>query len=341
MNSNIEYLDKILKKLCEAKGLGYSGDVAEIVVNEIKPFADSAKVYDDGSVYGVITGMSKVQVMLACHLDEIGFLVSYVENNGFLRFRPIGGCDERILPGQEVIILGNKPVKGYIAAKPPHLMTREEHQKVLTIDKLYIDTGLKPQVLKKLVKIGDVICFAGYYNRLQGDMRSAKSLDNRASVACAILVMRELAKIGSPVTLHFVATSQEEFTGLGARIHSFRLKLDYGIVIDVTHGEYPGLAEGEYFGLNKGPAIGRGATIPQKLYRLLVETAKTQEIPYQIEPLPGQTGTDADVIAFNKEGIPTCVLGIPLRYMHTPVEVVCLKDIERTARLVIEFLKKI
>lgn len=341
MNNNIEYLDKILKKICEAGGLGYTGNVAEIVKDEIKSFAEDVKVFDDGSVYGVINGTKKVQVMLACHLDEIGFLVTYVEKNGFLRFRPVGGCDERILPGQEVIIFGRKPVKGYLGVKPPHLMTREEQQKVLTIDKLYIDTGLRPRVLKRLIRIGDMICFAGYYNKLQGDMRSAKALDNRASVACAIFIMRELAKIGSPVTLHFVATSQEEFTGLGARIHSYRLKLDYGIVIDVTHGEYPGLSEGEYFGLNKGPAIARGATIPQKLYQLLVETAKAHEIPYQIEPLPGQTGTDADVIAFNKEGIPTCLLGIPLRYMHTPVEVVCLKDIERTGRLVLEFLKKI
>ncbi|MGQ9533637.1 MAG: M20/M25/M40 family metallo-hydrolase [bacterium] len=341
MNNAREYLDTLLKKLCEATGLGYSGDAAEIVANEIKSFTDEHKVFNDGSVYGVIEGPSKVQIMLSCHLDEIGFLVSYIEDNGFLRFRQIGGCDERILPGQEVIILGKKPIKGYIGAKPPHLMTREEEQNVLTMDKLYIDTGLEPGKIKRLVRLGDLIGFSGPYNKLQGDFRCAKSLDNRASLACAILIMRELAKIGSPVTLHFVATSQEEFSGLGARIHSYRLKLDYGLVIDVSHGEYPGLGEGEYFALNKGPVIARGATIPQRLYRLLVDTARAQEIPYQIEPLPGYTGTDADTIAFNKEGIPTCILGIPLRYMHTPVEVVCLKDIERTARLVIEFLKKI
>ena len=341
MNNNIEYLDKLLKKLCEAIGLGYSGNVADIIVNEIKSFTDDVRLFEDGSVYGFITGSGKFHLMLACHLDEIGFLVSYIEDNGFLRFRQIGGCDERILPGQEVIVLGRKPVKGYIGAKPPHLMTKEEHEKVLSIDKLFIDTGLKLKEIRKLVDIGDVVCFAGYYNKLQGNLRSAKSLDNRASVAGAILMMRELAKIGSPINIHFVATNQEEFSGLGARIHSYRLKLDYGVVIDVTHGECPGLAEGEYFGLNKGPVIARGATIPQKLYRLLVETAKTHEIPYQIEPLPGWTGTDADLIAFNKDGIPTCVLGIPLRYMHTPVEVVCLKDIERTARLVTEFIKRI
>ncbi|MEO0129788.1 MAG: M20/M25/M40 family metallo-hydrolase [candidate division WOR-3 bacterium] len=341
MNNNANYLDKILEKLCKANGIGYAGEIKDILVGEIKPYTDDARIFPDGSVYGLIKGMRNVNVMLACHIDEIGFIVSSIEDNGFIRFKQVGGCDDRILPGQEVVILGKKEIKGYVGAKPPHLMKKEEVNKVMTTDKLFIDTGLKPEVLKKFVDIGDFICFAGYYNKLQGDFRSAKALDNRSSIACAILVLRELSELGSPVNLHFVATNQEEFSGLGARIHSYRLSPDYCVVIDVTHGEYPGLSEGEYFSLNKGPVIARGATIPQKLYKLLTESAQSKEIPYQIEPLPSYTGTDADAIAFNKEGIPTCVLGIPLRYMHTPIEVVCLKDIERTARLVIEFIKKL
>ncbi|MEO0206764.1 MAG: M20/M25/M40 family metallo-hydrolase [candidate division WOR-3 bacterium] len=341
MKDSIEYLDGLLKKLCQASGTGYSGNVAEVLIDEMQSFVSDARVLEDGSVYGMVPGSGDLHLMLACHLDEIGFLVSYVEDNGFIRIRQIGGCDERILPGQEVEILSRKPLKGYVGAKPPHLMTKEEQTKVLSIDNLFIDTGLKPEVVKKLVKIGDIVCFAGSYNKLQGDFRSAKSLDNRASVACAVMIMREIAERSSPVNIHFVATNQEEFSGLGARIHSYRLKLDYGVVIDVTHGEFPGIAETECFGLNKGPVIARGATIPKKLYQILIDAAKSQEIPYQIEPLPGYTGTDADTIAFNKQGIPTCVLGIPLRYMHTPVEVVCLKDIERTARLVIEFIKRL
>ncbi len=341
MNNSIDYLDSLLEKLCVARGLGFSGNVADILIKEIKPFAENVRLFEDGSVYGRISGSRNIDLMLACHLDEIGFLVTGIEDDGFIRFRQIGGCDERILPGQEVLIMGRKLVRGYVGAKPPHLMTKVEREKVLTIDKLFIDTGLKPNVVRKMVNIGDIICFVGYYNRLQGDFRSAKSLDNRSSVACAVLIMQELAKNGSPTNIHFVATNQEEFTGLGARIHSFRLKPDYCIVIDVTQGEYPGLAETEYFGLDKGPVITRGGTIPKKLYEVLVSTAKSLEMHYQIEALPSYTGTDADTIAFNKEGIPTCVLGIPLRYMHTPVEVVCLKDIERTAHLVLEFIKRL
>jgi|UniRef100_A0A7V3RHG4 endoglucanase len=336
-----EYLDEILKKLCESYWVGYSGEINEVLLKELRKFTKDARSFPDGSIYGLLTGTKKTNVMLACHIDEIGFIVNYIEDNGFIRFRPVGGCDQRILPGQEVVILGRKKIKGYIGIKPPHLMKKDEFDKVQPIDKLFIDTGLKPEAVRRFISIGDFICFAGYYNKLQGDFRSAKSLDNRASVACAIMILRELDKIGSPVNVHFIATNQEEFSGLGARVHSYRIKLDYGIVIDVTHGEYPGLAEGEYFSLEKGPVIARGATIPQKLFKLLLDSAKSKEIPYQIEAIPGYTGTDADAIAFNKEGIPTCVLGIPLRYMHTPVEVVSLKDIERTARLVVEFIRRI
>ncbi len=341
MNDNVIYLDGILERLCKANGVGYAGDVKNVLLNEIKSFTDEARIFPDGSVYGLIKGVNNINVMLACHIDEIGFVVIDIEDNGFLRFKQVGGCDDRILPGQEMIILGRKEIRGYVGAKPPHLMKKEEADKVMKTDKLFIDTGMKPEVLKKFVNIGDFICFAGHYDRLQGDLRSIKALDNRSSIACAVLVLREISKLGSPVNLHFVATNQEEFSGLGARIHSYRLNLDYCVVVDVTHGEYPGLSEGECFSLNKGPVIARGATIPQKLFRLLTESAISNEIPYQVEPLPSYTGTDADAIAFNKEGIPTCVLGIPLRYMHTPVEVVCLKDIERTSRLVIEFIKKL
>ncbi len=341
MNDHLTYLDETLKKISESYGVGYSGDVRESVFNEIKPFVQEARIFPDGSVYGFIKGMKDINVMLACHIDEIGFIITKIEDNGFLKFKQVGGCDERILPGQEVVILGRKKIKGYVGIKPPHLMKKEEAEKVISIDKLFIDTGLRAGVLKKYVKIGDFVCFNGCYNKLQGDLRSGKALDDRSGVVCGILILQELSKLGSPVNLHFVATSQEEFSGLGARIHSYRLNIDYCIVIDVTHGEYPGLGEGEYFSLNKGPVIARGATIPQRLFRLLTDSAKSQEIPYQIEPIPGSTGTDADVIAFNKDGIPTCLIGIPLRYMHTPVEIVSLKDIERSARLVLEFLKRL
>jgi putative aminopeptidase FrvX len=334
----MKYLDLLLERLALANGVGYAGNVKNVVSQELRTNHIKTKIEDDGSVYGYVNGSGNIDVMLACHIDEIGFMVSSIDNNGFIRFSEIGGTDVRILPGQQVVVIGEKLVKGYIGAKPPHLVPSAERNKALPIEKLFIDTGMTSAMLKKIVRIGDCISFQGRYIKLQGDLRSSKSFDNRASVACGILVAKALSQIKHSCNLHLVATSQEEYTGLGAIIHSYRLPLDYAVVVDVTFAEHPDLKEYEYLPLNKGPAIGRGATIPETLFQMLIATAKKSKIPYQIEAIPTYTGTDADDIAFNREGIPTCLVGIPLRYMHTPVEVVSLKDIEQSARLIVNFL---
>jgi endoglucanase len=268
-------------------------------------------------------------------------MVSRIDDAGRIFFSEVGGADVRILPGQEVTVLGKKRYRGYVGVKPPHLLGREERKRVLPLEELFIDVGLRPGVVKRDVRIGDYIAFAAKYKKLQGDLRAVKSLDNRASVACGIMALRELAKKDHGLDVYFVATSQEEFTGLGARTHAYKLPLDYAIVVDVSHAEHPDLKDHEYFPLNKGPTIVRGATVPARMYDLLVEAAKELEIPYQIEPVLSRTATDADDIAFNREGIPTCVVGIPLRYMHTPVEIVSLRDIERAARLITRFIEKL
>jgi putative aminopeptidase FrvX len=335
------YLDSLLERLTLANGVGYAGDIRNVVSEELGKLHLKSKIERDGSVHAVLSGTGKMSVMFACHIDEIGFMVSSIDDHGRIYFSEIGGVDPRILPGQEVTILSKQHLKGYIGAKPPHFLTKKEANKVLSIDKLFVDTGIAPDALKKIIKIGDCISFTGKYEKLQGNLRSAKSLDNRASVACGILALKNLSRVKHSATVHFVATSQEEYTGLGATIHSYKLPINCAIVVDVTFAEHPDLKDYEYLPLDKGPAIGRGATIPEKLFQSLVKTAKQSKIAYQVEALPTYTGTDADSIAFNREGIPTCVISIPLRYMHTPVEVVSLKDIEKAAQLVVNFVKKL
>ena len=337
----MEYLDKLLERLTLATGVGYSGDIKDVILQELQEYHVEARIEQDGSVYGCLKGQKDIGIMIACHIDEVGFMVNSIDDAGRISISGIGGVDVRILPGQEVIVRGKKELKGYIGAKPPHLTTREERKKVLPIEKLFVDTGLNPREVKKLVKIGDCISFLGTYKKLQGNLRSVKALDNRASIACGLLVLKELLQMERLYSLYFVATSQEEYTGLGARIHSYKLPIHYAIVVDVSHAEHPDLKDYECFPLNSGPVISRGAVIPEKLSDLLIEAAQEMEISFQIEPLPTRTGTDADDIAFNREGIPTCVVGIPLRYMHTPVEVVSLKDIDRTKRLIINFVKRL
>jgi putative aminopeptidase FrvX len=337
----MEYLDKLLEKLTQAIGIGYGGDVAEVIVKSLQAENIGARIEKDGSVCAHLPGSGKSSVMLACHIDEIGYMVSRIDDAGRIFFSEIGGADARVLPGQEVFVLGKKKYPGYIGFKPPHLLSAEERTRVLPIEELFVDLGLKPDAVKKNVQVGDYIAFNGRYNKMDEDLRSAKALDNRASVACGILVLKELAKVDHALHIHFVATSQEEYTGLGARTHAFRIPVDFAVIVDVAHAEHPDLKEHEYFPLNNGPTIVRGATVPAKLSDLLIKSARVLEIPYQVQPVPSRTGTDADDIAFSREGIATCIVGIPLRYMHTPVEIVSLRDIERAARLITDFAKRL
>ncbi len=337
----MENIDGLLERLTLAIGVGYGGDVQQVIQQTLNADNIECQIGDDGSVSALLKGSGKRSVMLACHIDEIGYMVSRIDDSGRIFFTEIGGADVRILPGQEVTVLGKRKYQGYIGVKPPHLVSKDERNKVLPLTDLFIDIGVAPVVVKQNVGVGDYIAFSGKYQKLQGDLRSVKALDNRASVVCGILVLKELVKVNHRMNVYFVATSQEEYTGLGARTHAYKLPLDYAVVVDVTHAEHPGLKEHEHFPLNSGPAIVRGATVPAKLHDLLVATAKELEIPYQVEPVPSRTGTDADYIAFNREGIPTCIVEIPLRYMHTPVEIVSLKDIERAARLISNFIKKL
>lgn len=335
----MEYIDTLLSSLSQSTSIGYYGDVQDKIVTELKSYGVEASKETDTSVIGKIMGKTDKGIMIACHLDEIGFVVSSIDDSGRIRISQVGGFDVRILPGQEVIVHGQENMPAYIGAKPPHLMDRDERNKVLRIDELFVDTGLNPTDVRNYVRIGDYITLRGDYTKLRDDLRSAKALDNRASVACGMLVMQVLARTNPWCSVYFVATSQEEYTGLGARIHSYHLPIHYAVVVDVSFGDQPLLAEHETYMLQKGPTIVRGGTVPDILYQHLVKVAKRNDIPIQIEAIPSGTGTDADAIAFNREGIPTCVIGIPLRYMHTPVEVVALQDIERAKRLIIGFIE--
>ena len=337
----MDQIEKVLKQLTLATGIGYFGDIKMVIKKQLQDFRIDARIEKDGSVCAYLEGSTPHGIMIACHIDEVGFLVNSIDEAGRLGMSEVGGTDVSILPGQEVMVHGLKSVPGYIGAKPPHLIPKEEREKISPIDKLFVDTGLPVDEVNELFNIGDSISFLGRYRKLQGDLRTVKSLDNRASVACGIMAMRELSQCKRDFSIYFVATSQEEFTGLGARTHAYRLPVDYAIVVDVTFGEHPDLKDHEYWSLCGGPVIGRGATIPEKLSNLLIETAKEFDIPYRIEPLPARTGTDADNIAFSREGIATCFIGIPVRYMHTPVEIVCLKDIAYAKDLIVKYTEKL
>ena len=220
---------------------------------------------------------------------------------------------------------------------PPHVLTKEDREKVLPLEKLFIDVGLPQKELSELVRVGDVIALQRPFTELAGDLVSGKAFDDRAAVACIAGCLQHLATMKHSWDLYAVATVQEEVGLKGALTSAFGIAPSIGVAIDVGHGDMLGVSEVDTVKIGGGPAIGRGPNIHPAMYSRLVETAKSHEIPYQAEGIPGRSGTDAWAIQVAREGIPTALISIPLRYMHTTVETLSVADLERIGRLLAQF----
>jgi len=334
----------LLKKLSEARGVsGYEAEVRGIIAEEFGRYADEVQTDKLGSVIALKKGEGEEprrRIMLAGHMDEIGLIVTKLEQ-GFLHFTSVGGFDERTLLGQEVTVHGRKELPGIIGSRPPHVLPEEEREKTIAMDKLFIDVGMREEELERLVRVGDLVTLRREFTQLQGDLVTGKAFDDRAAVASILVCLEGLASIRHVWDVYAVATVQEEVGLRGAITSAYGLAPDVGIAIDVTFGNQPGVSEAETLEMGKGPAIGFGPNIHPKLHQTLVEAARELEIPYQVEPIPGGSGTDAWAIQVTREGIPTALLSIPLRYMHTSVETLSLKDVERTGRLMAGFIGRL
>jgi len=334
----------LLKKLSEARGVsGYEAEVREIVAQEFGRYADEVQTDKLGNVIALKRGEGeepRPRIMLAGHMDEIGLMVTKLEK-GFLRFTSVGGFDERVLLGQEVTVHGRKDLPGIIGSRPPHVLPQEEREKIIPMDKLFIDVGVGEEELEHLVRVGDLVTLRREFTQLRDDLAAGKALDDRTAVAAILVCLEALAPIRHTWDVYAVATVQEEVGMRGAITSAYGLAPDVAIAIDVTFGDQPGVSEAETVKVGEGPAIGFGPNIHPKLHQALVEVAKELEMPYQVEPLPGRSGTDAWVIQVTREGIPTALLSIPLRHMHTSVETVSLKDVERTGRLLAGFIGRL
>ncbi len=334
-------LSALLKKLAEATGIsGYEGPVREIVRQEFAPYSHEVRVTKMGSVIGVRHGSGsepRRKVMLSAHMDEIGLMVTGIEK-GFLRIAPVGGADARVMLGQEVMVHAQRELPGIVGSRPPHVLPPGERDQVIPFEHLFVDVGLPEVQVKKLVRVGDLISIRREACELKGGLFSGKALDNRASVAAVVVCLEALASKQHEWDVLGVASVQEEVTLLGAATGAYDLYPDVAIAVDVTFGEQVGVSDPRAVGMGKGPAIGIGPNFHPKLVQMLVDTASKMEMPYQMDPTPGHSGTDAWSIQVAREGIPTALLSLPLRYMHTPVETISLKDIERTGRLMAEFI---
>jgi tetrahedral aminopeptidase len=331
----------LLKSLSEAPGVsGYEHQVREIVLAEFGRHADETWSDPLGSVIALKRGTAaepRPSIMLATHMDEIGLIVSEIEK-GFLHFEMVGGYDGRVLIGQEVVVHGRADLTGIVGSRPPHVLSASERDKPIPYDKLLIDVGLDPDELPNLVRVGDLVTMKASLTELKGGLAAGKALDNRASVAAAAVCLEELARVRHLWDVYAVATAQEE-TGLkGAITSAFGLRPDVAIAIDVTWATQPGTQDEYTFDLGSGPTIGHGPNFHPKLNKSLEDTAQSLEMSYHLEPAARVGGTDAVALQTTREGIPTALISIPLRNMHTPVETVSVKDIERTGRLLAAFI---
>jgi putative aminopeptidase FrvX len=334
----------LLRRLSEASGVsGYEHEVRDIVQEVFGQHADQVRTDALGNVIALKRGTSpepRPAIMLATHMDEIGLIVSELEE-GFIHFQQVGGYDDRVLLGQEVIVHGRRDLAGIIGARPPHVLPIDERGKPIPYDKLRLDVGLTPEELPRVVQVGDLITMNRKLVELKGSRVSGKALDNRVSVVAAAVCLEELSRVQHPWDVYAVATVQEEVGLKGAITSTYGLEPDLGIAIDVTWAQQPGAPDEYTFELGKGPTISCGPNFHPKLQEALVEAAEALEMSYHLEPAARPPGTDAAAMQVTREGIPVALISIPERNMHTPVETVAVKDVERAGRLLAAFIARL
>lgn len=311
-----------------------------VLKNLFEEYCDRVEIDKFNNVQGVMIGQGeeRKKIMVTAHLDEIGFLVKSIDDKGFLKITNIGGIDAKVLLAQEVVVHGKKDLIGIIGAKPPHLLKPEDAKKSVKLEDLSVDIGMDKKMAGEYVSIGDVVTFRHSFNELMGNKASSKSLDNRCGVAALLEIMQELKKVNFKNDIYFVATSQEELHLTGVITSSYNIMPDAAIVIDVCHGDMPDAPKDESYPLGKGPAIAIGPNLHRNLTKKIIDLAKDEYIPYQIDVETGDTGTEAWATQVSAVGIPTVLVSIPVRYMHTSIETVRLNDIKNAARLTAKFI---
>ena len=331
-----------LKSLISTSGLsGYEAPIRQIIEETWKPFTTELSLSRIGSLHGykrgTQTGEPRKSILIATHMDAIGLMVTRIVD-GFLYVTEIGGIDARVLPGQPVTVFGREELSGVVVQPPAFLLPPDTQNGVVPLDKLMVDTGLPPRRVSQLVRPGDLVAFAQSPLDLGSDFLAGHSLDNRASVAALTHCLDVLQNQNHLWDVWAVATVQEEETLGGAATSAHHLRPDLAIAVDVTFGKEPNSPSYKTVELNKGPVLGWGPNIHPGIHKAIKQAAERLEMGTQFEIHTRHSGTDAHALQVATEGIPTMVLSIPLRYMHTPVEVIHLKDVTRVGRLLAEFI---
>ncbi|MGD2050209.1 MAG: M42 family peptidase [Chloroflexota bacterium] len=345
---------ELLKNLSETPGpSGFERQVAEVIQDSWKPLVDEIDLDKVGSLVAIKKGQGaepRSRILLAAHMDEIGLMVKQLlsldgseDGSGFLRVTGVGGVDLRHLYGQTVVVHSSAgtDLVGILGSLPAWKLPENKRNKPYDFENLAVDTGKSFGELKKLVSVGDFVSFRQPLRKLLNKRAAGKALDNRTSVASITICLEKLSHRSHDWDVIAVATAQEETRYLGAFTSAYALIPDVAIAIDVTFGKGPGATDDRTFELGDGPTLGLGPNFHPGVHKALNEAAEALEMKVHTEPDAGSGGTDAFGLQIARSGIPTGLVSIPLRYMHTMVESVALADVERVGRLLAEFVVRL
>ena len=343
-----ESLD-FLKRIADAPSpSGYEQPAARIYRSYVEPLADSVSTDLHGNVAAVLNPDASMRIMLAGHMDELGFIIHHIDDDGQLHFRTIGGHDSAVAIGQRVWVYGKQRIAGVIGRTAIHLQDEAERKKKPEIKDMWIDVGAGSRAdAEAVIALGDVATYQCEFIPLMGDRASARGFDNKMGtfvVAETLRLLKEEGGLDPDVGVYAVATVQEEIGLRGARTAAYGIAAQTGLAVDVNHAtDYPGVNKTLHGQLEvgKGPCVSRGPNINHVTFDLVTAAARDAGIPFQVSVSAAGTGTDANAMQLNRAGMATGLLGVPLRYMHTPVELLSLTDVENCARLMAGYCRMV
>lgn len=334
-------IKELIFEFCSVFGVSGSEEPAIAVAKKYLDNIAETTTDNNGNLYAVFGNKNAEKIILLdAHIDRIGFMVTDIDENGFVKVDKCGGIDVRTLQDSELVLQNDSSISGIVCCLPPHLSDGKE-DKAAPISKTWVDFGMPYGEVAKHIKIGDLLTYKTSPKTLLGNRISSSALDDRCGVA-ALIRCAELLSDASDLKYKIVIllSSQEETYGTGAKTGAYKIDADEAIAVDVSFASQPDIT-GMYskIELTKGPMICISPILNKPMSDKLTEIAKKLNIPYQLEPISGITGTNADHISVSKSGVKTAVVSIPQKYMHTPAEVIDTDDVENTARLIAEYIK--
>lgn len=331
-------MQNLIFNLCSCVGVsGNELNMAQVAIGELEKYAE-VKTDHNGNIIATMGKLSsKKHILLDAHMDQIGLIATYINDDGFVKIAPCGGLDRRVMLGSTIKTVTDDPIYGVICCLPPHLSDGGE-DKAAPVDTLYVDFGMSKNDVEKFISLGDNLVIHSEPKLLLNNKVAAPALDNRAGVASLIRCAELIHGADIDCKVSILLSSQEETGALGAATAAYTLNPDEAIAVDVSFASQPSVPNEKSGKFGSGPMIGVAPNLSNEVTNTLINLAKSNGITHQFEIMSSSTGTNIDKICVTRQGIKSGLLSIPQRYMHTPVEVVCIDDIEQTAQLLAKYI---